>query len=87
MMAKIAPHFFNQQGQAMIVANEPRRKEALYLLRRGWLDISEIAAIVNASRQTVHYWAGVAGFDYRKRRKAFLRKCAERARNGTKKGT
>jgi len=71
----------------MQATNDRSRKEALYLLRRGWLEIAEIAAIVNESRQTVRYWAVHAGFDYRRRRKAFLRRCAERARNdGTKKG-
>lgn len=66
--------------------NEQSRRQALYLLRRGWLELAEIAAIVDESRQTVRYWAVNAGFDYRKRRSAFLRNCAERARNGTKKG-
>jgi len=68
------------------VANDDRRKEALYILRHGWLELAEIAAIVNESRQTVRYWAQTAGFDYRKRRKAFLRNVAKRARHGTRKG-
>lgn len=70
----------------MQAVNADRRKMALYILRRGWLEIAEIAAIVNESRQTVRYWATTAGFDYHKRRKAYLRRIAERARNGTKKG-
>jgi hypothetical protein len=87
-MALIMPHFFNvnRDGNTMQATNDRSRKEALYILRHGWLEIAEIAAIVNESRQTVRYWAQTAGFDYRRRRKAFLRTCAKRARNGTKKG-
>lgn len=63
-----------------------RRKEALYILRRGWLSLGETAATVNASRQIVRYWATQAGFDYHARRKAFIRRCKERATNGNRKG-
>ena len=68
----------------MQARNEDRRRLALYILRRGWLEIAEIAAIVNVSRQTVRYWATTSGFDYRKRRQAFIRMCDKRARNKTK---
>ncbi len=63
---------------------ERTRKEALYILRHGWLTLAEAAAVVNESRQTVRYWAQNAGFDYRRRRLAFLRKCRQRARDATK---
>lgn len=63
---------------------ERKRKQALYMLRHGWLTLAETAAVVNESRQTVRYWAQTAGFDYRKRRLAFLRQCQERARNAMK---
>lgn len=70
----------------MQAINQDRRREALYILRQGWMEIAEIAALINESRQTVRYWAQQSGFDYRKRREVFKRKCAERARNGTRKG-
>ena len=65
---------------------EDRRKQALYILRHGWLEIAEIAELVNESRQTVRYWAVKAGFDYQARRKAFLQRVTERARNAIRKG-
>lgn len=63
---------------------DDRRAEALYILRHGWMTVSEVAAIVATTRQTVHYWAKTAGFDYRKRRAVFQRRCRQRARKALK---
>jgi len=64
--------------------SERTKRQAIWLLRRGWLSLSEAAHELNVSRQTLRYWAETAGFDYRARRAAFIRRCARNAKRNNR---
>jgi len=65
-------------GHCMPVPN-PKRKAALWLLRRGVLTPGEIAQELSVTRQGVRYWAEQSGFDWQARRENFVRKVVQQA--------
>jgi DNA-directed RNA polymerase sigma subunit (sigma70/sigma32) len=58
---------------------DPRRKPALWLMRRGVLTLGEIGQELHVSRQRVRYWAEQSGFDWHARRQKFVRKVVQQA--------
>jgi DNA-directed RNA polymerase sigma subunit (sigma70/sigma32) len=58
---------------------DPRRKPALWLMRRGVLTLGEIGRELHVSRQRVRYWAEQSGFNYRARRENFVRRVLQQA--------
>lgn len=56
-----------------------KRKAAVWLLRRGVLTVGEIAQALDVTRQVARYWANTSGFDYRARRKQFVRRICDQA--------
>ena len=59
-------------------------KRAIWLLRRGSLAMADIARELDVSRQTLRYWAQTAGFDYRARRAAYIRRRMREAKRNNK---
>jgi hypothetical protein len=63
-------------------ANEPLRRVALNLLRRGLVTPTELAPLVKLTPQAVHKWAIQAKIDLAKARKHYVRQCWQSANLG-----